>query len=120
MMNLVSSYQLPARARGFIEETGSANWQLAAGNCQLFLRRCSLFRRMPQEATDELERAVCQLGFHGALVDGHTHGHYLDEDQCQVFWERVVDLDVPVYLHPTVAFQASQNCQDHPELLGAY
>ena len=73
----------------------------------------------PEEAAAELERAVRQLGFHGALVNGHTHGHYLDEDRCRVFWERVVDLNVPVYLHPTVAFQVPQNYQDHPELMGA-
>ena len=73
----------------------------------------------PKEAADELERAVRQLGFQGALINGHTHGHYLDEDRAQVFWERVVELDVPIYLHPNVAFQVPQNYQDHPELMGA-
>src|SRR5207248_4619382 len=33
----------------------------------------------PKAAADELERAVTQLGFKGALVNGHTHGEYLDE-----------------------------------------
>ena len=33
----------------------------------------------PREAADELERAVKQLGFKGALVNGHTQGVYLDE-----------------------------------------
>ncbi len=73
----------------------------------------------PQDAADELERAVRQLGFHGALLNGHSHGHYLDEDRYQVFWERVADLDRPIYLHPTNAFQLAQNYQDHPELQGA-
>ena len=73
----------------------------------------------PQEAADELERAVRQLGFHGALLNGHSHGHYLDEDRYRVFWERVVELDRPIYLHPTNAFQLPQNYQDHPELQGA-
>ena len=71
------------------------------------------------EAADELERSVRQLGFHGALINGHTHGHYLDESRYEVFWERVADLDVPVYIHPTNAFQIPQNYQDHPELMGA-
>jgi 2,3-dihydroxybenzoate decarboxylase len=68
------------------------------------------------EATEELERCVRQLGFHGALINGHTHGHYLDEDQYEVFWERVAELNVPVYIHPTNAWQTPQNYQDHPEL----
>ncbi len=73
----------------------------------------------PREAADELERCVRQLGFHGALINGHTHGHYLDEERYGVLWERVADLQVPVYIHPTNAFQFPQNYQDHPELLGA-
>ncbi len=75
--------------------------------------------RSAPDAADELERCVRQLGFHGALINGHTHGHYLDEDQYQVFWERVSDLNVPIYLHPTNSWQMPQNYQDHPELRGA-
>jgi 2,3-dihydroxybenzoate decarboxylase len=54
----------------------------------------------PREAADELERAVKQLGFKGALINGHTRGVYLDDERCLPFWERVAALDVPVYLHP--------------------
>jgi 2,3-dihydroxybenzoate decarboxylase len=68
------------------------------------------------DAAKELERCVKQLGFQGALINGHTHGHYLDEDQYEVFWERVADLNVPIYIHPTNAWQTPQNYQDHPEL----
>jgi 2,3-dihydroxybenzoate decarboxylase len=70
-------------------------------------------------AAQELERCVTQLGFHGALINGHTHGHYLDEDRYEVFWERVADLNVPIYIHPTNAWQTPQNYQDHPELEAA-
>ena len=73
----------------------------------------------PREAADELERCVRQLGFHGALINGHTHGHYLDEDPYRVLWERTADLGTPIYIHPTNAFQLPQNYQDHPELTGA-
>lgn len=54
----------------------------------------------PREAADELERAVKQLGFKGALVNGHTNGEYLDEQQFWVVFERAEALGVPVYLHP--------------------
>lgn len=73
----------------------------------------------PKDAADEFERAIRQLGFHGALINGHTHGHYLDEDRYAVFWERVQEVGRPIYLHPTNAFQFPQNYQDHPELTGA-
>ena len=40
----------------------------------------------PREAADELERAVKELGFKGALINGHTLGIYLDDARCLPFW----------------------------------
>jgi 2,3-dihydroxybenzoate decarboxylase len=54
----------------------------------------------PREAADELERAVRQLGFKGALVNWHTNGEYLDEQQFWGVFERAEALGVPIYLHP--------------------
>lgn len=54
----------------------------------------------PRVAADELERAVTQLGFKGALVNGHTNGEYLDDQKFWVVFERAEALDVPIYLHP--------------------
>lgn len=54
----------------------------------------------PAGAADELDRCVRDLGFRGALINGQTLGHYLDEERFFPFWERVEALDVPVYLHP--------------------
>jgi 2,3-dihydroxybenzoate decarboxylase len=68
----------------------------------------------PPDAAKELERWVKQLGFHGALINGHTHGHYLDEDQYEVFWERVADLNVPIYIHPTLAWQTTAELSGSP------
>jgi 2,3-dihydroxybenzoate decarboxylase len=57
-------------------------------------------------ACDELERAVSQLGFKGALINGYTNigdmntAQYLDEAPVWDFWARVEALGVPVYLHP--------------------
>jgi 2,3-dihydroxybenzoate decarboxylase len=72
----------------------------------------------PKAAADELARTVREHGFLGALVSGPTHGHYLDEDRFLVFWERVAELNVPLYLHPGTPFQLPQSFQDHPELNG--
>jgi 2,3-dihydroxybenzoate decarboxylase len=72
----------------------------------------------PRAAGDELARTMREHGFLGALVSGPTHGHYLDEDRFLVFWERVAELNVPLYLHPGTPFQLPQSFQDHPELNG--
>jgi 2,3-dihydroxybenzoate decarboxylase len=54
----------------------------------------------PVAAATELERAIKQLGFKGVLINGQTNGHYLDDQRFLPFWERLHDLDVPLYLHP--------------------
>src|SRR5271170_1884082 len=60
----------------------------------------------PIDAADELERTVLQLGFKGALINGHTNGRYLDEDSFSPILERAQALDVPIYIHPTDPPQA--------------
>jgi len=72
----------------------------------------------PKAAAEELARTVREHGFLGVLISGPTHGHYLDEDRFLIFWERVAELNVPVYLHPGAPFQLPQSFQDHPELNG--
>ncbi|EHP43802.1 amidohydrolase [Cupriavidus basilensis OR16] len=73
----------------------------------------------PAVAADELERAVKQLGFKGSLVNGHTQGVYYDDPAYDAFWERMQELDVPMYLHPTDAFVAPHAYSGHPEISGA-
>ncbi|HUH87607.1 MAG TPA: amidohydrolase family protein [Pusillimonas sp.] len=73
----------------------------------------------PQAAADELERAVKELGFKGALVNGHTNGVYYDGPEYDVFWERVQALDVPFYLHPFDSHGMPHVYTGHPEMTGA-
>jgi predicted TIM-barrel fold metal-dependent hydrolase len=54
----------------------------------------------PPAAADELERAVTTLGFKGALINGHTHGRFLDDRFFWPIFERAERLGVPIYVHP--------------------
>lgn len=54
----------------------------------------------PDAAVAEFRRAVTELGFHGAMVNGHTQGSYLDEAKYWPLWQAAEELNVPVYLHP--------------------
>ena len=54
----------------------------------------------PATAADELERCVRDLGFCGALINGHTNGEYLDHPKFYPFWERAGAMGAPIYLHP--------------------
>jgi predicted TIM-barrel fold metal-dependent hydrolase len=55
----------------------------------------------PAAAADELTRAIEEMGFLGAMVNGHTGGRFLDDPAFAVLLERFERLDVPLYLHPT-------------------
>src|ERR1700688_5097267 len=43
----------------------------------------------PQSAAGELTRAVQELGFKGALVNGHTLGTYYDNRAYDAFWDQM-------------------------------
>ena len=65
----------------------------------------------PGAAARELERAVTQLGFKGAMVHGLTRGAFLDEKQFWPILETAQGLGVPIYLHPATP---------HPDVIEAY
>jgi 2,3-dihydroxybenzoate decarboxylase len=54
----------------------------------------------PKAAAAELERCVKMLGFKGAMINGQTLGHYLDERQFDPFWAKAEELGTWIYLHP--------------------
>ena len=57
----------------------------------------------PAAAADELERAVTELGFVGAIVHSTlgTNGTFLDDPGYEPLLARAERLDVPLYLHPS-------------------
>jgi hypothetical protein len=54
----------------------------------------------PDAAADELERAVGELGFRGAMVNGTTEGRFLDDPVFAPILARAERLGVPLYIHP--------------------
>lgn len=62
----------------------------------------SLAPQDPKAAANELERAVKDLGFKGAMVGSNVKGEYYDNQKYWVIFERAEKLGVPIYLHPSV------------------
>jgi predicted TIM-barrel fold metal-dependent hydrolase len=52
---------------------------------------------------DELVRAVKQLRFAGALINGTTEGRFLDHPHYRDLLAAAEELDVPIYIHPHLA-----------------
>ncbi len=65
----------------------------------------------PTAAASELERAVTQLGFDGAMVFSHTRGRPLDHPDNWAVFETAAALRAPLYLHPQ---------SPPPDVRGAY
>jgi predicted TIM-barrel fold metal-dependent hydrolase len=66
--------------------------------------RFSAFAHLPMTApvaaADELERAVKEYNFRGAMIRGLTNDKFLDQPEFAPIFERAEKLDVPIYLHP--------------------
>lgn len=62
--------------------------------------------RTPPAAADELERAVGDHGFRGALINGLTEDRFLDDPRFDPILARAAALDVPLYLHPNLPPQS--------------
>ena len=54
----------------------------------------------PDACAAELTRAVKDLHFVGALINGTTEGRFLDHPSYDALLATAVDLDVPIYIHP--------------------
>jgi 2,3-dihydroxybenzoate decarboxylase len=68
----------------------------------------------PAAAVAELDRAVSQLGLCGALINGHTHGVYLDHRKFGDLWELSESLQVPIYIHPADPPTPFACCDGYP------
>jgi uncharacterized protein len=60
----------------------------------------------PDAAVAEFVRAVRELRFVGALINGTTEGRFLDHPSYDALLAAAVDLDVPIYIHPHLAPEA--------------
>jgi 5-carboxyvanillate decarboxylase len=78
---------------------------------QRFVGLAALPMQKPEEAALELERAVKDLGMRGAKVHSHVGDSYLDDPRYRVVFKKAAELNVPVYLHPSVP---------NPNLMQAY
>ncbi|KAI0672544.1 amidohydrolase 2 [Trametes maxima] len=91
----------------------SVNDELArqiSNNTRRFGAFAALAMHDPAVAAQELRRTVKELGFLGGLINDYQQSGtgdnqtfiFYDQPEFDVFWKTVVELDVPIYLHPRV------------------
>jgi 2,3-dihydroxybenzoate decarboxylase len=110
----------PAAARDNARLANDHLAEVVARHPTRFAGFAALPTQDPEAAAVELERAVTQLGFRGALVNDHTHGRYLDDPAYEDLWSAFEELGVPLYLHPgSVPADDWHVIDGRPELYGA-
>lgn len=80
----------------------------------------------PEQAASEAERAVAQLGCKGVMLNGYqslpdpNDAIYYDDPSLDPFWAKLVELDVPFYLHPRAALpDQRRHYERYPEIISA-
>lgn len=108
MQVLSNSYGLSSCRPDFVT---AANDELAAATRaqSRFKGFASLPMKHAQEAAAEFERCVKELGFVGALIDSHQDdGRYYDDYSFWPVFAKAEELDVPIYIHPTIPLEEVQ------------
>lgn len=88
----------PAAARDFARATNDAMAQLITEHPGRFVGSAALPLQDPDAACVELERAVGELGLVAGYI-GTDYGFTLDDRRLDDFYDRVVALDVPLFVH---------------------
>ena len=97
-----------------IKQTIESNNRLAVA-CQTHPTRFAGWANLPMQdpaaAVTELERCVRELGLVGALINNHAgDGQMYDDESFWPVFEKAVELDVPIYVHPTYP---ADNLENH-------
>lgn len=62
-------------------------------------------------ALDELERAVRGLGLKGVLINALVESEPVDSRRLWPFYDKVCELNVPVFVHPSIKLQGFDACK---------
>lgn len=73
-----------------------------------------------KEALQELDRAIHSLGLGGVTITSQIKGVSLDNPKLYDFYEKVCELDVPVFVHPALVPTGYESLNDYdlPRILG--
>jgi aminocarboxymuconate-semialdehyde decarboxylase len=66
-----------------------------------FVGLASVPLQAPDAAVTEVERAVMHLGMRGVAIGASVYGRPLSAPELRPFFQKVRDLEVPIFVHPT-------------------
>ena len=84
-----------------MHDEGLAKW--CAMYPDRFVALSSVALQFPDLAAEQLEYAVKELDHRGASIGGHVANEPPTTPEYDVFWAKVEELDVPIFMHPNNA-----------------
>jgi predicted TIM-barrel fold metal-dependent hydrolase len=116
----------PGRAQDVAQRSNDLLAEIVAARPDRYAGFAAVSMHDAAVAADELQRGVNELGCKGAMLNGYqsvgdgSDGLYYDDRRFDPFWERVVALGIPVYLHPRAALPDQlRHYEQYPEIVSA-
>jgi aminocarboxymuconate-semialdehyde decarboxylase len=92
------------QARDIVRINDEQLTEWCAAHPDRFVALTSPALQFPDLAAEQLEYAVRELGHRGASIGGHAQNEIPSSPKFDVFWAKVEELGVPVFMHPNNAF----------------
>jgi len=93
--------ETPARAVALAQMVNDKFADVVATRAKHFRALATLPLNDPAASVIELERAMGQLGFRGAMIFSNVNGMGLDEKSFWPLWEKANELEAVMFIHPT-------------------
>jgi aminocarboxymuconate-semialdehyde decarboxylase len=91
----------PARAVSLARMVNDSFADVVATRASRFRALATLPLNDPAASVIELERAMRQLGFRGAMIFSNVNGVGLDDTRFWPLWEKANELEAVMFIHPT-------------------
>ena len=98
--NLYQLDENQAERVGRFQNEGIA--EICAGYDGRFVGLATLALQFPELAVQQLEEGVNELGLRGGSIGTSVGNVQLGDPRFDVFWAKVEELDVPIWLHPVL------------------
>jgi predicted TIM-barrel fold metal-dependent hydrolase len=101
VLSYLSTQYLPADAApAIVREVNDVLATACNRHPDRFAAFASLPTSAPEQAPDELKRAVGELGHVGTMIHGRTDDEFLSAERFDPILRVAAELEVPIYLHP--------------------
>ena len=91
----------PARAVSLAQMVNDRFADVVASHARRFRALATLPLNDPAASVIELERAMRQLDFRGAMIFSNVNGVGLDDQRFWPLWEKANELEAVMFIHPT-------------------